>query len=99
MIAAFRFDFGTDDRLDTDSPGLLVKPYRPGEPVVVGERHSGHAEFRSLLQQPVERRGSIEKAVLRMDMKVNKTHFATLVEYSVQEPLLPKPVKLIGPGA
>ena len=99
MISTFSIDFGSDYRLDADGPGFLIKPYRPGELVVVGECHRRHAKLCRFHQQPVEGRGPVEKAVLRMDMKVNKTHVAILVEDFVQEPLLPEPVKLIGPGA
>ena len=66
---------------------------------MVGDCQSGHVEGIRLLEQTIQRRGPVKKAVLRMDVQVNKTHDRTLVEDSRKEPCFAQMVKLVDPGA
>ena len=96
MVAAFRSDLSAYDWLYPQLLGLLVKPYGACQTVMVGQGEGGHIQCPSFLQEPVQRGGPIEEAILRMDMEVNEAHCADLIEDSGEEPVFPESVKLIG---
>jgi len=66
---------------------------------MVGDRQGRHVQYPRLIYKGIDRGCAVEKAVLGMDMKVNKTHGSISIEDSGEKPVLANLAKLINSGA
>ena len=67
-------DLTADDGLDASCLGGLVKINATVHDPVVGDGHGSLAYFLHPIQQAVDPAGTVQQAVLRMQMQVDKTH-------------------------
>jgi len=66
-------NFATDDGFDATRFGCLVERLRSEQVAVIGYGHGGHLPPRSLVNNLFEVAGSIQQAVVRVQVQVNES--------------------------